>query len=174
MLPKSKIVTFSQSCDSSYYSLHLNERCCEYAAALIPETSCIITNEICWDIISSLIETASGPIGSRVLDSCWQNIWERWRPLEGVQGLAPLKVKGQRSRGGVPVCCLALIHSAGWLCVIWCMFRGSLSRDRLLRSTLHIYIRAQHANRLCHALIYNDAKIKIGPMQIQMLKGSKI
>lgn len=43
-------------------------------------------------------------VGSSILHPFWQNIWEWWRPLDRLHGLASLKVECQRSLGGQPIC----------------------------------------------------------------------
>lgn len=43
-------------------------------------------------------------VGSSILLPFWQNMWEWWRPLDRIHGLASQKVECQRSVSGQPIC----------------------------------------------------------------------
>lgn len=58
-------------------------------------------------------------VGSSALRPFWQNIWEWWRPLDRIHGLASLKVECQRSLGRQPICRSGTgTYSTDWVLVI--------------------------------------------------------
>ncbi len=82
---------------------------------VLPTKSVGISAEVIW----SPLRQHLAQVGSSFLHPFWQNIWEWWRPLDRIHGLASLKVECQRSLGGQPICRSgAATYSTGWMLVI--------------------------------------------------------
>lgn len=109
-----------------------------------PSKSVGISAEVIWCPLRQHLAQA----GSSVLHPFWQNIWEWWRPLERIHGLASLKVECQRSLGGQPICQSGTAtYSTDWMLVIeWHVSWVSKQRQAVfiacLRRILYIYITA--------------------------------
>lgn len=72
----------------------------KFVLLVLARKSAGISAEVIW----SPSKQHLAQVGSSALHPFWQNIWEWWRPLDRIHGLASLKVECQRSLGRQPIC----------------------------------------------------------------------